>query len=296
MTAMTVTFWGVRGSIPTPGRATARYGGNTSCVEVRCGDDRIVLDMGSGLRALGSAYFAEGTKEISFLMSHYHWDHILGMPFFGPAYDPTRRVVVYGAERFGQGAGGALAGQMVGPYFPIDIGAMRAKLDFRLIEDGAEFEVGQARVRAVELSHPGGVLAFRIDSGGRSVVYATDFEHGLGKDDALVALARDADLLIYDAMYTPEEYARHKGWGHSTWVEGVRIARDAGVRSLALFHHDPSHDDKAVAAIEAAARSEFRGAFAAREGRSVVVGAPVRGAGRASGTSRGSKAAVKAAR
>jgi phosphoribosyl 1,2-cyclic phosphodiesterase len=137
--AMTVTFWGVRGSIPTPGRATARYGGNTSCVEVRIGDERIVLDMGSGLRPLGGTYFAEGTKEISFLMSHYHWDHILGMPFFGPAYDPSRTVVVYGAERFGQGAGGALAGQMVGPYFPIDIGAMRAKLDFRLIADGSEF-------------------------------------------------------------------------------------------------------------------------------------------------------------
>ncbi|MFM2152537.1 MAG: hypothetical protein RL199_972 [Pseudomonadota bacterium] len=297
MTAMTVTFWGVRGSIPTPGRATARYGGNTSCVEVRCGPERIVLDMGSGLRALGGAYFAEGTNEVSFLMSHYHWDHILGMPFFGPAYDPARKVVVYGAERFGQGAGGALAGQMVGPYFPIDIGAMRAKLDFRLIEDGSAFDIGQAHVRAAELSHPGGVLAFRIETGGRSVVYATDFEHGLGKDDALVALARGADLLIYDAMYTPEEYTRHKGWGHSTWVEGVRIAREAGVRSLALFHHDPSHDDAAVSAIEAAAKAEFPGAFAAREGRTVTVGAPVRGARRGgAGTSRGPKAGARAAR
>jgi phosphoribosyl 1,2-cyclic phosphodiesterase len=269
-----------------------------SAPESRRGVAVIDTQVNHGLaRRLRDAIARDIGKPILYAVNtHYHWDHILGMPFFGPAYDPSRQVIVYGAERFGQGAGGALAGQMVGPYFPIDIGAMRAKLDFRLIRDGSEFDIGQARVRAVELSHPGGVLAFRIESGGRSVVYATDFEHGLGKDDALVALARDADLLIYDAMYTPEEYARHKGWGHSTWVEGVRIARDAGVRSLALFHHDPSHDDKAVAAIEAAAREEFRGAFAAREGRSVVVGAPVRGAGRAAGTSRGSRAAAKAAR
>jgi phosphoribosyl 1,2-cyclic phosphodiesterase len=299
MTAMTVTFWGVRGSIPTPGRATARFGGNTSCVEVRVGEERIVLDMGSGLRALGGTYFAEGTKEITFLMSHYHWDHILGMPFFGPAYDPSRRLVVYGAERFGQGAGGALAGQMVGPYFPIDIGAMRAKLDFRLIADGSAFDVGPAHVRAAELSHPGGVLGFRIEAGGRSVVYATDFEHGLGKDEALVALSKDADLLIYDAMYTPESYERHKGWGHSTWAEGVRIAREAGVRKLALFHHEPSHDDRQVAAIEAAARAEFPGAFAAREGRTVTVGGVrrVSGPGRGgAGTSRAPRAAARAAR
>jgi ribonuclease BN (tRNA processing enzyme) len=173
-------------------------------------------------------------------------------------------------------------------------------MDFRLIADGSEFAVGSAQVKATELSHPGGVLGFRIESGGRSLVYATDFEHGLGKDEALVALARDADLLIYDAMYTPDEYPRYKGWGHSTWVEGVRIAKAAGVRQLALFHHDPSHDDAQVAAIEAAAKADFRGAFAAREGRTVVVGgrsrAPLSGAGRdATGTSRAPRAAAKSA-
>jgi len=272
MAPMTVTFWGVRGSIPTPGRSTARYGGNTSCVEVRVGDERIVLDMGSGLRPFGRALAASAGARVTFFLSHYHWDHILGMPFFGPAYDPARTVVIHGSDRSGRTVQDALAGQMTEPYFPVSMSAMRAQLDFRPIADGAVVAVGDATVRACELAHPGGVLGFRIEAGGRSLVYATDFEHGLGSDETLVDLARGADLLIYDAMYTPDEYPRYRGWGHSTWAEGVRIAKAAGVRELALFHHDPSHDDAAVAAIEAAAKAEFPGAFAAREGKARLVG------------------------
>lgn len=272
MADISVRFWGVRGSLATPGRRTARYGGNTSCVEVRCGDELLVFDMGTGLRGLGESLSGRAARHVSFFLSHYHWDHILGLPFFAPAYDPRATLRIHGATREGLAVGEILSGQMVPPYFPVRMAEMPARLEFVPLADGARVQVGDAQVLARELSHPGGALGYRVERGDASVVYATDFEHGTAADEELVELARGADLLIYDATYTVPEYRRHKGWGHSTWAQGVRFARAAGVGRLVLFHHDPAHDDLIVEDIVRQARSRFPATDAAQEGKTYDLG------------------------
>ena len=304
---LSIRFWGVRGSIATGGNATAGVGGNTSCVEVRCapanGSDAaraaerdvvLILDAGTGLRALGAQLMASGLPvDAHLLLSHFHWDHIQGFPFFSPAYVPGHRVTIYGApgdasHTHDSGDANprhahspvtcapadsevraALARQMQPPHFPVGLDAMRATLAFRGVAPDSEFSVGDATVRTFAARHPGGCIAWRIDHGGRSLVYATDTEHDASGqvDESLLVAARGADVLIYDAQYTPEEYAAGKrGWGHSTAEEGTRLARAAGVGRLVLFHHDPSHDDDAVARIEDAARALLPSTIAAREG------------------------------
>jgi phosphoribosyl 1,2-cyclic phosphodiesterase len=285
---MEVRFWGVRGSIASAGREHAHVGGNTSCVEVRIGggaaagsgaaaargaggaDTLIVLDAGTGLRALGERLRGGGPVEAHILLSHFHWDHIQGFPFFAPAYAPENRLRLYGPERctVGGDVRTALAAQMRAPHFPVGLEAMRAQLSFRAVAAGAEFGVGDARVRTAAGRHPNGVLAYRISAGGRSVVYATDTEHDPGGalDGELLELARGADVLIYDAQYTAAEYPARRGWGHSTPDEGARLAEAAGVGQLVLFHHDPGHDDWELAGIEAATRGLFAQTLAAREG------------------------------
>jgi phosphoribosyl 1,2-cyclic phosphodiesterase len=268
MAELTVRFWGVRGSLTTPGPQTARYGGNTSCVELRAGNEYIVFDMGSGLRELGQSLLSVPGVHASFFLSHYHWDHIQGLPFFGPAFaDPNATLNIYGATRGGKSVREILAGQMIHPYFPVSIGEMRAKLHFRSMESGGSVKVGPAVITAHEMSHPGGALAFRVETENCSLVYATDFEHGTPADDALLALCRNADMLIFDATYTDAEYSRHKGWGHSTWSIGVRICKAANVKKLILFHHDPSHDDAKIDSIVREARRHFRATDAAKEGK-----------------------------
>lgn len=270
--SLTVRFWGVRGSVPSPGAHTSGVGGNTSCVEVRCGDETIVLDAGTGLRGLGERLLAgERPVEASILFSHVHWDHIQGFPFFSPLFRQATELALYGKPDHGS-LEGALARQMMAPGFPVNLDAVPAALSYRDLPLGRPFVVGGATVRAARLNHPDGVIAYRIEYDGRVVVFATDTEHYADRIDRdLVTLAEGADLLIYDAQYTPEEYAgviggARIGWGHSTWVEGVRVARAAGAASLVLFHHDPGHDDAAVAAIERAARTILPGTVAAREG------------------------------
>ena len=238
--SLTVRFWGVRGSVPAPGPRTAAVGGNTSCVEVRCGGETIILDAGTGIRGLGERLLAGGRPvSASLLFSHVHWDHIQGFPFFPPLFRRDTALVLHGRPDHGS-LESALRQQMTAPSFPVHLGAVPAALSFGEIEPGQPFEVGSALVRAARLNHPDGVLAYRIEVEGRAVVFATDTEHHAdGIDRDLVALADGADLLIYDAQYTPEEYAGviggpRSGWGHSTWVEGIRVARAAGVGSLVL--------------------------------------------------------------
>jgi phosphoribosyl 1,2-cyclic phosphodiesterase len=269
---MEITFWGVRGSIAAPGPETAMVGGNTSSVEVRCGNTRILLDAGTGLRRLGDAMMAEG-KPVSatLLLSHFHWDHIQGLPFFVPAYVPTTRLSVFGAVGGKLGVKKALARQMSAPHFPVGLGDLGAKLDWNEVRPGAAFDIDDVRVTAARLNHPGGVLAYRIDYEGHSIVYATDTEHYACVDPALKNLAQGASVLIYDAQYTPEEYAGEKGrsrvgWGHSTFVAGVEVARAAGVGKLVLFHHDPQRTDAGVRAIETSARDLLPNSIAATEG------------------------------
>nr|WP_164019782.1 MBL fold metallo-hydrolase [Pyxidicoccus trucidator] len=267
-----VRFWGVRGSIPTPGPQTKRYGGNTPCVEVRCGDELLIFDLGSGARALGDALLAT-TKPVrgSIFISHYHYDHLQGLPFFGPIFVPSNAFTLYGSPRNGQTVKQILGGQMVQPYFPVTAeGVFRAQLTYRDLSASDTLEVGPARVSMLELNHPGGNLGYRVDCGGRSVVYATDVEHGSSLDSGLFEFARGADLLIYDSMYTEDEYLGRSGpartgWGHSTWEAAVRAADASEVKTLVLFHHDPGRDDAAMDKLLRQVRKHRPEAIAAKE-------------------------------
>ncbi|WP_146652678.1 MBL fold metallo-hydrolase [Labilithrix luteola] len=266
---MMVHFWGVRGSIASPGAATAGVGGNTSCVEVVCGETRIVLDAGTGLRGLGSELM--GRQEplaLTLLLSHYHWDHIQGLPFFAPLYMKDAELTIVGA-RGTTSIRETLHRQMSAPVFPVRLDEVGAKLETREVTPGSTFAVGEATVRVARGNHPGGVLAYRIEHQGRSIVYATDTEHYACVDPALRALAEGADVLIYDAQYTPEEYANKVGWGHSTFLHGTDLARSAGAGGLVLFHHDPARSDARVLEIEARAREYFPASMAAREGMQI---------------------------
>lgn len=290
---MKIRFWGVRGSIPSPGPETARIGGNTSCVELVDDDGAItILDAGTGLRRLGSALMAELARgelrhvETTVLLSHVHWDHIQGLPFFSPLYVPgTSLRVVAGASA--TKVEDALAAQMRKPWFPVELGDVAGRLSFEHAREGERLRAGALQVTATRGNHPDAVWAYRLEQAGRAVVYATDTEHYACVDPKLARLARGADVLIYDAQYLPEEYAGQRGpsrlgWGHSTWEAGVSLARAAGVSRLVLFHHDPARTDDEVLAIEAQARSAFAGAgevCAAREGLEIDLAAgAVRGA------------------
>jgi phosphoribosyl 1,2-cyclic phosphodiesterase len=270
---MEIRFWGVRGSVASPGPETARVGGNTSCVSVQCGATTLILDAGTGLRGLGSSLLAQAAKrgggplEATLLLSHVHWDHIQGLPFFTPLYIPGTRLTVAGtASGRSRSLMATLETQMSAPHFPVRIADVGATLGTKNIVPGAATRIGEATVIAAELDHPGGVTAYRIEHAGRVLVYATDVEHGATLDSRLVNLARGADALIYDAQYTPEEYPHKRGWGHSTYAVGAEVAAAAGVGELLLFHHDPTRTDDEVEAIEERARDLFAPTRAAREG------------------------------
>jgi phosphoribosyl 1,2-cyclic phosphodiesterase len=271
MARFVAKFWGVRGSIPSPSPDTVHFGGNTACVEIRCGDELIVLDMGTGLRALGDALGAR-TVQGSFLLSHYHWDHIQGLPFFGPAYNPGCTFDVYGATRLGRTVRDWLSGQMVAPYFPVPLEVLRARLRWHEVKHGDERAIGPVRVKVRELHHPNGVMAYRLEHEGRSLVYATDHEQGSpASDRAVRELAAGAHVLVYDAMYSEDEYrgvgAPPKiGWGHSTWQTAVAVARAGKVKTLLLFHHEPNRSDASLRQILAQARAQHPDTVAAREG------------------------------
>jgi phosphoribosyl 1,2-cyclic phosphodiesterase len=274
--AISIRFWGVRGSIAAPGPDTVAVGGNTSCVEVVAGATRLVLDAGTGLRRLGNELAARGPVDITLLLSHVHWDHIQGLPFFAPIYLPTTRIhVVAGAN--GTPLRDTLRRQMSAPTFPVDLNDVPSALSFCEVRERQKLVLGDAEVTATKANHPDSVFAYRIEHGGRSVVYATDTEHYSCVDQRLVTLARNADVLIYDAQYLPEEYSGERGmsrvgWGHSTFEAGVALAQAAGVGKLVLFHHDPARTDEGVAAIEAAAQQGFAETCAAREGLVLTVG------------------------
>jgi phosphoribosyl 1,2-cyclic phosphodiesterase len=286
-----IRFHGVRGSIASAGAHSARVGGNTSCVELRCfagsaREEMIVLDAGTGLRGLGDQLTAACTPvKATLLLSHLHWDHIQGFPFFGPAYRPDSRLRVVGPAEDGD-LRAALARQMCAPHFPVGLEVLRADLRFEAVPADVVFSVGDCEVYTGRARHPNGCLAYRVRAGGKSVVYATDTEHDDGDaggvDPHLLELCRGADVLIYDAQYTPAEYLgeggrpSRRGWGHSTAEAGVRLADAAGVSRLVLFHHDPARDDDAIAVIEEATRRLCPGALAAREGLVLSVGEPAR--------------------
>lgn len=257
---MEIRLWGTRGSIPSPGPLTARYGGNTSCVEVRLLDGSlIIIDAGSGIRALGTAL---GTCDATLLFSHYHWDHIQGLPFFGPAYAPQSTIHIYGPEFNGLRPEEVLYQQMYTPYFPASPSQLKGVADFHITPE-EPFAVGSATVRAVQVSHPGVTLGYRIeDIDGSVFVYMSDNEvetapPGMYAD--FIELCRGADLLLHDCQYFEAEYEDHRAWGHSTGRMAVQVAREAGVPQLMAFHHDPSHTDEQVEALAQEARNAAAG-------------------------------------
>jgi phosphoribosyl 1,2-cyclic phosphodiesterase len=265
----TVRFWGVRGSIACPGPDTVRYGGNTSCVEIRCGGHLMVFDGGTGLRRLGNELMAVGPAELDLFYSHTHFDHICGLPFFAPCYDARSRLRIWaGHLRDGKSIEVVLNKMMIAPLFPIPMGIFTAKMEFADFSAGDELRPYPGIVlRTRPLNHPNGATGYRIEYGGKVVAYITDTEHRPGeRDPNVLALIRDADVVIYDGSYTDEEYPAHKDWGHSTWQEGVRLADAAAAKTLVIFHHDPSHDDDFMDKVAADAAAARPGTIIAQEG------------------------------
>jgi phosphoribosyl 1,2-cyclic phosphodiesterase len=294
---MYVRFWGTRGSIPKPGPQTVRYGGNTPCVEVRTDSGvLIVLDCGSGAHALGHALLADpnAPRHGHVLITHTHWDHIQGLPFLGPLFDARFEWDIYGPRGFGPSIRETLAGQMQYSYSPITTGQFAAKVRYHDLLEGS-FEIGDVRVSAHYLNHPGLALGYRIEADGATVVYATDHEPhspALARSDQpplsaderqYAAFVEAADLLIHDAQFTAADYDHYIGWGHSPVEFAVDLAVSGRVRQLALFHHGPMRDDDSVDALVELARRRVNGSgvdvFGAAEGMQIELqGAP---AGRA---------------
>jgi phosphoribosyl 1,2-cyclic phosphodiesterase len=264
-------FWGVRGSTPTPQLENLGYGGNTSCLELRLEDNQsIIFDAGSGLRNLGSTLIKEAhgaNLDLKVFLTHFHWDHIQGIPFFAPLFLPGNRVTFHSHCKGSLEE--ILEGQMARPYFPIDLASVAAKREFVEL-DSRPTSFSGITIRPFPLNHPQGAVGYRIEAGKTVIVYATDLEHGDPQlDKVLLEHAAGADILIYDAQYTPEEYELFRGWGHSTWMEGARVARAAGARRLMLFHHDPSHDDAFLSHVLEEGRQEFKGLSIATEGSEI---------------------------
>lgn len=264
-----VRFWGVRGSIACSGPRTARYGGNTSCLEVRCGGRLIVFDAGTGLRYLGRELLAAAPLDVDLFFTHTHFDHVCGLPFFAPFFNPRNRFRLW-AGHLGEGLTlrRVLSEFMMSPLFPVPPEVFKAGMEYRDFSAGDTLKAGDAvAVRSTPLNHPDGATGYRIDYGGRSLCYLTDTEHVPGAPDRnILGLIEGADLVVYDSMYTDEEYGRYVGWGHSTWQEGVRLCRQAGVKRLVVFHHDPEHDDDMLDAVAREVAAAMPGSVVAQEG------------------------------
>ena len=274
---MQVRFFGVRGSVASSGAHVARTGGNTACVEVTSQGERLIFDAGTGLRALGDELLrAGGPTRATLLFSHLHWDHVQGFPFFGPAWHPQSALTLYGPGQDGDvQLRAALARQMEPPNFPVPLAAMKARLDFRAAVDHRPFEVGPFRVTPFEVPHPNGCVAYHVTADGQTFVYMTDVEIEADTLAPKVAsLIAGADAIALDAQYTEREYEGvgtvcRKGWGHSTNLAAARVAAQAHVRRLFLFHHDPAHNDEVVEGMAEEARRTFAATEPAREGARV---------------------------
>ncbi|HEY2045756.1 MAG TPA: response regulator [Candidatus Udaeobacter sp.] len=292
-----IRLWGVRGSIPVPGKSTVRYGGNTSCVEVRADGEIIILDAGSGIRLLGLALdkeFGPRSMKLTLMISHTHWDHIQGLPFFSPAYDQKNLIRVLGYEGARAGLAKILASQMETPFFPVSLRQLPSHLAIEELKE-MEFRVGSVEVRSKFANHPGICVGYRLATSSGSIAYFPDNEpfeelkmllasrDGITEEEArgfadaergkMVDFLQGCDVAIMDTQYTEEEYAKHVGWGHSSVDSVVSLALDANVGRLVLFHHDPNHDDQMIDRMVEHAR-----AFVAKSGKSLEVDAAREGA------------------
>lgn len=240
-----VRFWGVRGSISCAGAEYVRYGGNTSCLEVTAGGRRLIFDAGTGIRLLGLQLARQAPLDIDTYFTHTHLDHISGLTFFAPLFDQRNSVRLWAGHLEPPNTlRSVVSNLMQAPLYPVSLDVFRSRVDFNEFDCGTTLTCGDMVMRTTHLNHPNGATGYRVDHGGKSVCYITDTEHRPdGLDGNIVELCRGADVMIYDSSYTDAEYPQYRGWGHSTWQEGVRLADAAGVGTLAIFHHDPSHDD-----------------------------------------------------
>lgn len=267
---MELTFWGVRGTVPVSGKDITKYGGHTPCASVISSEGGIIIiDAGTGIRKLGDMIISEKRSEptpIHLLLTHFHLDHIIGLPFFAPLYSSLASITFY-APASPENTEKYLSGIMSERYFPFELMNTKSKKIFKKLPDG-NFTIGEIQVSHIPLNHPHGCVSYSLCEGDRSVIFATDTEHPEnGMDEELVSFATGANFLIYDATYTPEEYESGKrGWGHSTWLEGTRVAREAKVKELYLSHFNPNHPDKRIDGIVSSARKEFPNSEGAKEG------------------------------
>lgn len=273
--AFDVVFWGVRGSFPCAQPSHMKYGGNTSCVELRIGQRVVIFDAGTGLWALGKDLLKRGVTSATLLMSHSHLDHIMGFPFFAPAWMGVKfnLQIMAGHLKHDGGVRSVFEMVMLDPVFPVTLNDMGGASAFHDFEAGETLDLGDGViVKTAPLNHPNGATGYRIEADGKVVCYITDTEHLPGRPDAtILELMRGADLVIYDSTYTDEEFPKKVGWGHSTWEEAVRLAQAAAVKQLAIFHHDPEHDDAVMDRIAEKAKALFSGAFIAQEGVTITL-------------------------
>ena len=266
---MSVTFWGVRGSIACPGNSTSRYGGNTSCVEIKCGEKTLIFDAGTGLRDLGKRFPANGGIDLDIFLSHCHIDHICGLPFFAPCYSRKNKIRLWAGNLLPRFRLAQVIEQMMAtPLFPIRHDIFDAELEFHDFHAGQTLRPSnEVALHTIRLNHPDGATGYRLEFNNHSVAYITDHEsNGGAYDKSLALFARDVDVLVYDCTYTAEELHNHVGWGHSSWQQGVRLAAAANVKKFCLFHHDPDHDDELLDRIAAEVTAQRAGSLVAREG------------------------------
>ena len=273
---MIVKFWGVRGSIPSGNKETVGVGGNTTCVEVRCGNEIIIFDSGTGIRNLAKDLMKKNPVKGKIFYTHVHWDHIQGLPFFTPLFVKANEFDIYGGTSMPVTIKEILDQQMSSPCFPVRMDIMAAKIRYHDLQPGDVVKGENYQIRLIEVYHPNRTYAYRVESGNQSVVFATDVEPDNGKsDERLLKFSQGVDLLIYDSQYTEDEYRglngnfSRLGWGHSTMPEAVKLAKGANVKQLILFHHDPTHDDNFIKQFEREARTFFPQSTAAYEGMEI---------------------------
>lgn len=271
---MQVRFWGVRGSVPCATPQHVRYGGNTSCVSVEVNGHFIVFDAGSGIRDAGNYAVGAGIMQTHLFLSHVHIDHILGFPFYRPLWDPAHQNTIYAAHLEAHGGLKKVMHQaFADPIFPVPLAKLASNPSY------VDFQIGQdicldahVKLTTTILNHPNAATGYRLCFGERAICYVTDTEHNVGEIDANIKeLIRDADLVIYDSSYTDDEYSTRVSWGHSTWQEGIRLCREAGAKSLCIYHHDPDHDDDMMDGIAREAKSAWDRAIVARQGLSLTL-------------------------
>jgi phosphoribosyl 1,2-cyclic phosphodiesterase len=271
---MKIKYYGVRGSIPVSGKEYVKYGGNTTCVAIEDANTKLVFDAGTGVRNYGRELMKSGPTghKINFFFSHYHWDHLHGFPFFTPAFIKGNELNIYGETKYNKTVLDILKKQQDYINFPVELSGMSAKINPYEIKEKDEINIGPFKIIPSKVNHPGGNLAFRVETKSGAFIYATDIEHFSVPDNNLINLCKDAKILFYDSQFTPEEYPKYVGWGHSTYDEGIKVAMMSGVKELHLCHHAPEHTDEFIDKnVQGPAQGKFENAFVVQEGWEVQI-------------------------